>query len=243
MQSTNNTNNYDALFQYDNELYVHCNNCGGLTWHDVLHRAPFKHYDAPFAVSETHRPTPQYIMVECKGCNHCSFIIRFWDCPDDMKECNPKPYFPDDFQYPRVQNRAAPKWFSDVEPELSRILAECYRALDSKCFTLAAGGARIILDALMTAAIGGHGTFEQKVDRFIADGYLAARSKQIILDTLDAGSAALHRGYRPNQPTLEQIFDIVEHTVAAVDILPSRTSVAHSTPPRPKPPSRKRAKA
>lgn len=93
------------------------------------------------------------------------------------------------------------------------MLDEIYQAAHDGQSRLMSIGVRAALDQLMTGIIGDIGSFEQKLDRMVADGFFSPRQKDMLALVIDAGSAATHRTFRPPLPLLEQMVVVMETTI------------------------------
>jgi hypothetical protein len=117
--------------------------------------------------------------------------------------------------------------------EIRRLLEEVYRALATQCPTLAAMGARAVLDVVITAKVADVGSFPKKLKALEREGFIGRRNREYLAAALDAGSAAAHRGHRPSGDELQRVMDIVENLLQAVYVLPeSGKLLAASTPRR-----------
>jgi hypothetical protein len=76
-------------------------------------------------------------------------------------------------------------------------------------------GARTLVDILMLAEVGDVGTFDAKLKALQDKGTVSSRSREVLSVALDAGSAAVHRGYRPSREELDAVMDIVENLLEA----------------------------
>lgn len=177
----------------------------------------------------------EYLTVQCAGCDHIHFLHR--------SLCSEDTWYDEDgdhgewkvIEYPPRQARPLPEWISDIDDVLRAIISESYTALENGSRMLAVMGARAALERLMLLKIEDKHGFAANVDEFIAKGYLQTHLKQPLIDAVEAGHAATHRGYAPTNDVLSGLFDILEGIINATLILPNRaTELQKVTPPRQK---------
>jgi hypothetical protein len=95
------------------------------------------------------------------------------------------------------------------------VLAEIYSAIEHKLFTLAAMGIRTVLENVMKEKIGDR-PFKVLVDEFQKAGYLSKRQASSLDVLIEAGHAAIHRGWQPNDADIRIIVDITEALIETV---------------------------
>lgn len=95
-------------------------------------------------------------------------------------------------------------------------------------------GVRTVVDFIMRAEIGDQGTFEQKLDRLVADGLIGTRQRETLAVVVDAGSAAGHRGFRPANELIDAMLDTIETILHQLYIVgPMLQTMKTAIPPRP----------
>jgi hypothetical protein len=148
--------------------------------------------------------------------------------------------------WPAPARRDRPEWLDKIKDEpLNRLLDEVYIALDADQRVLAAIGARTALDRAMvikgaTAAFG----FDQKLEELKTSGLISEHEKDILVVLTDAGSAAAHRGWRPELNSLSTIMDGAEAFLHRLLILGDAVDAMKAdVPPRPLRPKKQKNKA
>jgi hypothetical protein len=168
--------------------------------------------------------TIRYAMLECCGCETISLRYDYTFLPTNETETR---YYP-----PRVFRRP-PTWVNDLPKSLTSLFREVYRALADDSRTLAAMGARTLVDMVILEKVGDRGTFAQKLQALEGQGLIGRLHREQLEAALDAGSAAAHRGFAPSAKTLGQVMDIVENLLQAVYVLSRAASeLKKGTPPR-----------
>jgi ribosomal protein L37E len=187
----------------------HCNRCGPNIYHTVL------------AVSSD---VERYEMLRCRGCGQASFrVIRRGKVL--FHDQTPVTYFP-----PAIARRE-PYWVgyswvdqfeSDDSPEakipetIRRIMHEVYIALQNNSRSLRAMGIRATLEFAMIDTIGDRGKLIMNLDEFEKAGYLSERQRTALDTILDAGHAAIHRGWEPTDDDIGILLDVTESVIESV---------------------------
>ena len=180
-----------------------------------------------------------YYVLQCSGCDTISFLENYSDTEMyDYSHDGEMKYYNRETIYPPRIARKLPQWLGNlrfIEDELYDVLQEIYVALQNDLPVLATQGTRTALEIAMTKKVGDKDTFLDKVNAFIEAGFMQKDLKQPLLDALNAGSASAHRGYKPNNREISEIFDLVEGIIHAVFIIPQKAkSVEAKTPKRKK---------
>ena len=79
-------------------------------------------------------------------------------------------------------------------------------------------GIRAALDAMIIDKVEDQGSFRRNVDEFVKAGYLSVRQRQTLDAILDAGHAAVHRGWNPTADDINKLLDIAEGMIATIYI-------------------------
>lgn len=211
---------------------AHCNACGRLTKHDVLHEEVQNSADHSDRYSVYGRDT--FRLLRCRGCEaisveHESSNSEVTDA--DGSELLTKEYFP-----PRTF-RPVPKWVDafEIPGPVETLLRETYVAFQNGARSLAAMGVRAALEAVMIDSVGDNGSFAANLQLFSNAGHVSAKHRDLLLSTLEIGHATIHRGYAPDDRALIACLEVTEHVVQGVYILPGvSTALTSGVPPRSK---------
>jgi hypothetical protein len=204
----------------------YCNQCGRETNHTVLY------------IEETSKGIlgQRYEMLKCRGCMEVSFRrVR-----TSKTEERAIVHYP-----PRIKRRR-PKWieytkwiFDDnhhIPSAIWSIMEEVYVALENNSRRLAAMGIRAALEAVMIDKIGDQGTFNRNLDALQREHYLSLRQRDDLETILEAGHAAIHRGWRPSTEQINTLLDITESLIESIYVHgPSAERLEREVPKRPKP--------
>ena len=189
----------------ETKVRCHCNNCGRSTSHVVLERRVVEDSDEPDGEYPPFWWTDTYEMLQCKGCD--AVCLRHFT--EDAAGAETERF------YPPPISRRAPLWRWHLPETSKELLNEIYIALHSDSRRLALMGARTLLDMLMLKEVGDSGTFETRLKGLQDKGVISAKSREVLSTALDAGSAAAHRGYKPDREAIEAVLDIVENVLQA----------------------------
>jgi len=109
-----------------------------------------------------------------------------------------------------------------LEEKYQEVLQEVYIALDANTRFLAAFGARTALDMLIVDKIGDIGSFKEKLNKLESKGYIDSTERELLDAVTEAGNAAAHRGYAPDERLLSSVIDILESVFDRIYFKPER---------------------
>jgi hypothetical protein len=182
-----------------------------------------------------------YYVVECLGCREIHFL-KIDISPGDLLFCSGEehpfdsPYVQENYP-PRNIAKKEPEWLDRIDASLNSILRESYKSLNIGAVRLAAMGVRAALEHIAIEKCEDMGSFKQNVKKLVEAGFLAKNLEPAVLNALDVGSAAIHRGYTPDFESIKDVFSIVENVVESVYLLPaSGERLGSVTPKRPQKP-------
>jgi hypothetical protein len=212
---------------------AHCNTCSSQTNHFILHSAKREWREE---VDDGHylNETALYDMVQCCGCDEIKLKVRAFgpwpDCETDY--------------YPPAIFRRRPDWMHQlqldsfsggVKESLASLLGEVYRALQNNMPRLAVMGVRAVLEVVMTDKVGDNQSFAKNLEKFTKEGYIGTRQADRIMAVLDAGGAAIHRGYEPTTADVISMVNLTENLVESIYFHDdSIQEVAKRVPQRPR---------
>lgn len=125
-------------------------------------------------------------------------------------------------------------WKDKLPQQVSAVVDEVSRALQTDSPRLATIGARTIVDLVILDKVGDVGSFGEKLAALEAQGYVGRKNREFVSAALEAGSAAAHRGVAPQVVDLNRVIDIVESLLEAVYVLEDAAKhLRKTTPPRP----------
>jgi hypothetical protein len=238
----------EAAFPLSETIDALCPSCGPHRKADVLTR----HVQGPDYDDERYPgdedTIDDYRILKCRGCEgvYVQRVTFTYDVnlvgKDDFDprtgEYNPQ-FDPTTTYWPAPRRRKPPDWLVKVSDQVVRgLLEEVYTALDADLRSIAAMGLRAALDRTFDLA-GAHPAdgFAQKLAVLEAHGVIAAKEKEVLVIITDAGSAAAHRGWKPEPEQLDNILDTTQGLLHRVALLgPAARKLKRRVPPRPKRP-------
>lgn len=221
--------------QNPNTIKSHCNECLQQTNHDVLAHQKREWPELDDTGNCVNYEAMTYFFVQCRGCESVS-LRRVWEA--SYAEENSVDYFP-----PAV-SRARPTWMSGIRwwgfdgarKEIRELLGEVYSSVYSGNMRLAMMGARGVLDVALTDKLGDIGGFNKKLEEATAKQWITPAHLAVLSAAIDAGHAATHRAYKPDQSQMLLVLDVVEHLVQLLYVLDSSAGeIARKTPSRQRP--------
>ncbi len=104
-----------------------------------------------------------------------------------------------------------------IPPPIMSLVTEIYLAVERRLYTLAAMGIRATLENVMKEKVGDR-PFKVLVNEFQKAGYLSARQAQVLDTIIEAGHAAIHRAWKPNDEDVSTLLNITETLIEIVYI-------------------------
>ena len=172
----------------------------------------------------------RYTVYECLGCNN--IVMRKALVSDDI---HPDEYSPSYVSWhPAIITRQIPDWHRNLPVEQMSLLIQVYQALHAESYALVLMGLRAILDMYIVETIGDKGSFRDKLDNLVSEGFLASKQKEQVETALEAGSAAAHRGYEPNKATCDYVINVIELLLHQKILANDSTAIKDKIPTRKK---------
>ena len=170
------------------------------------------------------------MVLECCGCERIYFRRDFWLSEWEGVETS---------YWPAPVRRQRPTWLEKIKASdrnLGMLLDEMYTALDSDLRVLTAIAARTVWDcASQLLGVDPATNFKEKLRRLCADGGIGSHEKETLKLLVDAGSAAVHRGWRPTVDEIGTMVGVVETFIHRSLVLPGGIEkLGASLPARPK---------
>ena len=208
----------------------HCPNCGSDRLADVVghHRQA---HDAKGGGPDWGAAWTDYRILQCRGCEVAYFQQeKLWEEWDDWHEVT---------YWPSPSKRKKPDWSSSLwrsgDAALISLFDEIYRALNDDLRVLSAIGIRTAFDrATELVGIDPAKTFAEKLVKLVELGLIGGDEKVILNILTDAGSAAAHRGWKPEPQELNTMMDVFEAFLHRTFILrPEAKSLQKKIPAKP----------
>ena len=223
-------------------ILEHCNNCTGKRKHEILFKKRFswsEQVSEDFGIDGA----DTYEVLKCCGCDNVLFRHSNWFSEDfdpstGQAVVHIKRYPPETF-------RNKPKWLSssylskneilipELKDNIEYLISEIYIALQNNAPQLALLGIRALLEAIMLDKVGDTGSFLGNINEFLKKGYISIKQKEALEPVVEAGHAAMHRGYKSNPHEVACLMDVTESIIETIYINESRTkNLTKKLPPR-----------
>lgn len=209
------------------ETVAPCSKCHTQTKHKVLHSVATKH-----PTDDGNGDVELHELIQCAGCDTISMRHRW------LGEADPDgPPKPEDEFYPSPIARKQPSglfswslpfalWPDETNKTqvfLSELFDEIYRAVNGGQHRLATMGIRSLLETIMVANVGDHGSFVKNLEAFRDKGFISLWQYDAMKTVLDTGHAVTHRLFRPSKSHLNIALDIAEGIFAAIYVHSKQT--------------------
>ena len=226
----------------ENTVRCWCNSCRS----DTLHSVEAEHGNKVPGMlihGKEMNCSAHYMVVKCRGCEEIHFLKVTIGSEDliwamDYEHPFDCPTFQENYP-PRNFARNPPEWIDKLESELRGLMKQTYMALHVGADRLVVMGTRAALERTIAGKCEDQGSFKENVLKFVEEGYLAQANSGAVMAALDVGSAAIHRGYRPDLEAIVDVFEIIESVIHTVYIVPesgirrSETTPKRASRPRP----------
>lgn len=172
----------------------------------------------------------EHYVFQCRGCETVFQCIsrsnseNYFTYVDDHGKYETE--HPWDTEYlPRIDKRMFDKLpalpIEFIAPEVNKILRETYGAAEAGFFTLAASGLRTTFDTVTEVlGIDSEISFHEKLEALRKMGKIGGEEKGVLEVLVDAGSAAVHRGWHPTEGDLVTLIDTMNNFIYSQLIRP-----------------------
>lgn len=154
-------------------------------------------------------------LLECLGCDTVFYQTESWNSEEIDPYCDAMGETQYEVSkelstYPKPETKTKPVWFDAMQKkdhQLHNILSQMYVALDNHANILTAIALRTALDrATEYLGIDPAKTFDEKLDELRHGGWIGETERDILGVVTDAGNAAAHRGWEPDNQEITQLF-------------------------------------
>lgn len=189
-----------------------------------------------------------YTLAECRGCEEVFFHQASWNSEDgdyyyDKELERDVMFYPTtNVTFPAPEKKSEkPDWvwnIAKIDPQLFSILNEMYLAYEQSSLILASVGLRTAFDrSTELLKIDPSLSLEAKVKHLFNEGFTSETESKNLEVVTNAGSAAAHRAWSPNQAEFKTLLTTLEQfihrTVISGDAAQSIADRIPARPPRP----------
>lgn len=170
----------------------------------------------------------EWQILQCNGCEELTMCR--WDGNSEDGPEGRTTFFPPQ------PSRREPAWLSEgpIHASYRYMLKEVYAAFNADNLCLAMMGTRALIDMVMTNALGEQPSFKVGLQGLLKSERISKLEHTIITTAVNAGSAAAHRGYRPEKDDLASVIDVVERMIESEILEVGISDLAERIPPRQK---------
>lgn len=158
----------------------------------------------------------QHKLLECCGCGTVFYYEDSWDSESGDNDFEGRFTFDHNIKtVPVPENQSLkPEWVFQIDKQdsvLYCILNEVYTAYEHKSLILASIGLRTAFDRT-TEVIGIRSDLplNKKVEAVFDLGHVSQKERNQLSIVADAGNAAAHRGWKPDESTFESLLRVTE---------------------------------
>lgn len=207
--------------QEEKEFRVLCSSCDRPTVHRVIRSAEYQsEYEEPrFSVSSW----DEYQIVECRGCESMSFRHVHRDTEDvDIDDETGEAQLAETVKlYPdRLAGRTQLDHAHHLPRSVLQVYLETLNALRSSLPILAAIGIRALAEAMCKDRQAKGRDLEKKLDSLVEQGLVSSEGAEILHGLRLMGNKAAHEVTPHSLADLNTAFDVIEHALQGVYILP-----------------------
>lgn len=168
-----------------------------------------------------------YKVYRCIGCEHVTLTRWRYDSDLDRElDTLDAEHFP-----PRTF-RDKPSWYTDLDPKYRSIMEEIYTSLANRTNRLSLMGCRTVIDLYLNDEVGDIGGFARKLEKLYEGNGISEVSKNILNSAIEAGNAASHRAFSPDEDVLLSVVDIIENLLQQVVLRKKSKEIIQATPRR-----------
>jgi hypothetical protein len=229
----------DKELKPDQRIKANCPECGPDRWATVKGRADRRWGDDDAGVWAD----AAYHLLQCQGCDevYTQKVSTFSEHTNHRRlpDGGYEEYMVEEFTYwPPPSKRNRPDWFDQlriVDNDFCDLFGSVYTALDNDLSVLAASGIRTVFDrATELLAIDPAISFEEKIAALMAQGRIGTHEQEDLSTMADAGSAAMHRGWKPSADQLDVMISTLERFVHHAFVHTAKAAyLRDKVPPKP----------
>ncbi|MCK4414962.1 MAG: DUF4145 domain-containing protein [Candidatus Eisenbacteria sp.] len=202
------------------EIWIACTGCRRRTCHEILTGVEV-HDEDPLGEVQT---WTRYMTVACKGCQEVSFCEEA-TCSEDM-EIDPDGatrLIPTLKIYPsRLVGRGKIADAHLLPHGVYRVYEEAYAALCNQHHVLAGLAIRVLIEAVCRERATKGKTLKSRIDALVTLGVATREGASILHSLRFLGNKAAHEARAHRTEELSAAFDVVEHLLTGVYVLPRR---------------------
>jgi Domain of unknown function (DUF4145) len=207
------------------KIITECNNCKDKTNHSVMYSKKVIHtYKEDNALNKSQKTVEDNMVVQCKGCNQISFLLRrsgsFLYYGDDKIKYH-------DWNYPEIDYDEGDYRFLErdekkyLPKKMTRLYEEVEHAFENEDNILAGVGLRMLVESICLEQNITGANLKVKIEKIHHHG-LISKNAIPILDTLrEIGNISAHEIKSFSLSKLEYALDILNNVLKSIYVLPA----------------------
>ena len=204
------------------ELWAACATCKGETAHVCLAEVKVEDESPDGDI----KMWWQYYIIQCGGCKQVSFCEESQSTDDfdyydygQMKPSNTQKVYPG-----RIAGRPLMGDVYSLPHGVARIYEETHKAISNNQSILTGIGLRAIIEAVCSNKNISSGNLQNKIEELHNVGVLTKEGAQILHQIRQLGNKAAHEVKANTQDELFAAFEVVEHLLATVYVMPRKAA-------------------
>lgn len=194
--------------------WLDCESCSRNTKHSILHYEDNSFYTDDFE----QEATESWSIVRCEGCDSISFLATS-EQEDEEGTFTVKVLYPR-----RVIGRPALKGAKHVPDEIRRMYYQTREALCNDMNVLAGIGIRALVEVVCKQRNAQGHNLEKRIDGLVEKGDLTPADAATLHSLRTMGNEAAHEVKAHTSQDLSTAFEVVEHLLTGIYILPAKAS-------------------
>ncbi len=213
------------MYKLSESVQASCRHCGPGKWHDVV-------FSVDDHVSSTEPDSHvRSFLIKCGGCKSVSmveFLVNKKKEKKRNKDCSKLLR-----SYPTSPKRVVSSRMQCVPDKFKKLVDDIYFAFNEGAYRLCVIGARALFEDILNEHVGDKGGFAQKASELVNNKIITQNQRNVMMDAIDSGSAAIHRAFEPTEEDAAAVLDVAETLIGLVYNLGNLgAKLSMRTPPR-----------
>lgn len=204
------------------ELWIFCASCESGTSHHVLTQCDYQETinDPHFE----HQAWETFQVVQCGGCKRLSFRKTHTDTEsEELNEFGQLSLKETEELFPkRLHGRKGLRETYRLPVSVRAIYVETKKAIGNDMNILAGVGIRALVESVCQDVSASGGNLKEKIDDLVLKGVMTSSGSDILHSLRLLGNESVHEIKPQEEDVLDTAFDVVEHLLNTVYIIPEK---------------------
>lgn len=209
------------------DLWVYCAQCEAKTNHLVLSEVNYEEHFDDFPQGYEVIIWEDYQVIQCQGCQSLSFRKVHRDTEsEELDPAGNAISFAEqiDLYPPRLEGRKQLRKAINLPHNVYKIYNETRKALSNDLSVLAGIGVRALLETVCKEQSANGNNLAKKIDDLVNQGVLTENGAEFLHSLRLMGNASAHEVKPHDDQVLETAFDVIEHLLNTVYLIPERAA-------------------